>query len=104
MNLVTLPLVYNRMLANRTFLSSATGDDGSIIDGLALDNADMNHFFGELMTLLPPKLAKRLKDGSRSVQANREKKRLCDFKVLSEMVKDMSEAILAYRNISMGEV
>ena len=76
--------------------------DYPIADGLAIDNADLNSFFGELMKLLPPEFEEGLKN--RSIKSNPEKKGFCDFKVPSQMVKNMSEAFLVYRNISMGEL
>ena len=102
MSLTTLPELYKRMLANQPYWSSLIDGDYSIVDGLVIDTADLNSFFGELMKLLPPEFEERLKN--RSTVSNPEKKGFCDFKVPSQMVKNMSEAFLVYRNISMGEL
>ena len=92
MSKVGLPKFYKRMLANHTYWSPLMDGDYSIVDGLAIDNADLNSFFGELMKLLPPEFEERLKNRSIPTNSNTEKKGFCDFKVPSEMVKDMSEA------------
>ena len=76
--------------------------DYPVADGLAIDNADLNSFFGELLKVVPPEFVQRLEN--RSDVANPEKKGICDFKVPSVMLKDMSEALLVYRNISIGEL
>ena len=102
MSKATLPELYKRMLANQTYWSSMIDGDYSIVDGLVIDTADLNSFFGELMKLLPPEFEEGLKN--RSIRSNPEKKGFCDFKVPSQMVKNMSEAFLVYRNISMGEL
>ena len=102
MSKVGLPKFYKRMLANHTYWSSLMDGDYSIVDGLVIDTADLNSFFGELMKLLPPEFEEGLKN--RSIPSNPEKKGFCDFKVPSQMVKNMSEAFLVYRNISMGEL
>ena len=48
-----------------------------LADGLAIDNADLNSFFGELMKVVPPEFVQRLEN--RSGVANPEKKGVCDF-------------------------
>jgi len=100
--MVGLPHVYKHMLANHTYWSSLMDGDYPVADGLAIDNADLNSFFGELLKVVPPEFVQRLEN--RSGVANPEKKGICDFKVPSVMLKDMSEALLVYRNISIGEL
>jgi len=107
--------LYHGMLANRTFWSSAMGDDsygtttagggGSVVDGLlAIDNADLDSFFENLLLILPSEYEERLTENYQNIKPNVENKMFCDFKVPSTMIKEMSESLLLYRKISMGDV
>jgi hypothetical protein len=107
-----LPDLYYGMLTNRTFWSSAMGDDSdggaggsSVVDGLlAIDIEDLDPFFENLLSTLPSGYEERLSDNSKDIKQNVENKMFCDFMAPSAMMKQMSETTSLYRKITMGDV